>query len=72
MQNEKLQLIASIFKDSLTEVVPNDSSPLQHGKYYGGVYNGRKHMFSSEMIEHYSLERLEQIIKKQISYETTS
>lgn len=68
--NEKLKLISEIFSKPLVEVErPDMESPLlQHGKYYGGVYNGKKWMYSSQLIEKLSIERLEAFIKKQISY----
>lgn len=68
---QKLQLIAKIFTVMVQETAPNDSTlgklvPLQHGRFYGGVYNGRKFMYSSKMIEEMPLEKLEKFIKKQI------
>lgn len=64
---EKLKLIATLFNEPLSEKVAEtgDNVPLQHGNYYGGIYNKRKYLYSQIMIETLSLEKLEQIIKKQ-------
>lgn len=63
----KLKMIASLFTEPVQEKVEGgDNSPLQHGNYYGGIYNGRKYLYSKIMIETLSLEKLESIIKKQI------
>lgn len=75
MEN-KLQIIAKIFgraesEDSDPETLKDlPHAPLSHGKYYGGVYNGRKHMYSEIMIKTLSPEKLEAFIKKQIGYPT--
>lgn len=42
---------------------------LQHGKSYGGVYNGRRFLYSKRLIETLPIEKLESFIKKQINYE---
>lgn len=66
---EKIDMIAKIFLDPLNEDVVEDSplqTPIQHGKYYGGVYNGRKYMYSESMIETLSIDKLEAVIRKQI------
>lgn len=70
MTPEKLALIRSIFSKPLVEEGQRDmQSPLlQQGKYYGGVYNSKKYMYSSQLIEKMSLEKLERFIKKQISH----
>lgn len=66
---EKIALIHRIFASTLTENAPEDSppgAPLQQGKYYGGVYNGRKFMYSEQMLMLLTLEKLEAVIKKQL------
>lgn len=68
----KLALIKKIFSQVVTENSPSEKPvpniPLQHGKYYGGVYNGRKFMYSELMIQTMTIEKLETFIKKQIGY----
>lgn len=66
IMNEKLALIKTIFTSTVSEEA--ESTPLQDGKYYGGVYNGRKYLYSDKMISTLSIEKLESFIKKQISY----
>lgn len=65
---DKLKLVASIFSEPLSEKVDEtvDNVPLQHGNYYGGIYNGKKYMYSHLMIETLSIEKLERFIRKQI------
>lgn len=65
---EKIEMIAAIFSEPLQENVKDSpvNGPVQHGKYYGGVYNNRKYMYSESMIEALSLEKLEATIRKQI------
>lgn len=65
----KLELIKKIFSQIQTENAALEGPPIpiiQHGKYYGGVYNGRKFMYSEAMIGTLPIEKLEQIIKSQI------
>lgn len=74
--DEKLKVIQVIFSESKEEDAPIDvpedvRAPLSHGKYYGGVYNGRKYMYSEKLINTMTPERLELFIKKQIGYQTT-
>lgn len=73
--DEKLNIIRSLFGDTRTEDTPQDvpegvpiRAPLAHGKYYGGVYNGRKYMYAESLIAALSPERLEAFIKKQIGF----
>lgn len=68
--NDKLKLIQNIFSQVETEDAPRDEkSPLlQHGKYYGGMYNGKKFMYSSHLIEKMPIDKLERFIKQQIGY----
>lgn len=74
---EKLKIIRTIFGQEQvedTETTDNPvpkSLPIQHGKYYGGVYNGRKYMYSEHMIQTLSAEKLEAVIKNQIGYSVT-
>lgn len=68
---EKLAIIRAIFseateEDSNIDAPPN--APIVHGKYYGGVYKGRKYMYSDDMIRILSKEKLEATIKKQIGF----
>lgn len=75
---EKVNLIKSIFQEAVTENTGQDllgaaiaevtgkSTYTQHGKYYGGVYNGRKYFYSHQLLEALSLGKLEALIKKQI------
>lgn len=66
---EKLKLISLIFKDPLIERTEDEDLPaLQHGKYFGGIYKGKKYMYSEDMINLMSIEKLEVFIKKQIGY----
>lgn len=62
-------MIKTIFASPIQENVEGgDNTPLQDGKYYGGVYNGRKYLYSQLMIETFPIEKLEKVIKKQIGY----
>lgn len=63
---EKLALIKTIFTSTVSE--KSESTPLQDGNYHGGVYNGKKYLYSDKMISTLSLEKLESFIKKQIGY----
>lgn len=63
MTPEKEKIIAEIFKDPLQEDV---STPLQRGKYYGGVYNGKRFMYSDTLITSMSPEKLQSFIKRQV------
>lgn len=67
--DEKLKLVKKIFSEVREEESPDvpENVPIQSGKYYGGVYNGRKYMYSIGMIEKMSIEKLEAFIRKQIS-----
>lgn len=68
---KKTDLIASIFASPTQEVVKSgDNTPLQDGNYYGGIYNGRKYLYSEIMIKTLSLEKLESFIKKQINHDS--
>lgn len=63
----KLDMIAKLFSDPIEENVEKvDNAPLQEGKYYGGVYNGRKFLYSLLMIETLPADKLEQFIRKQL------
>lgn len=69
---DKLKMISSLFTDKVTESVPSEpgqSTPLRSGKYYGGIYNGRKYLYSEQMIQTLSIEKLESFIKKQMAYD---
>lgn len=75
---DKINLIKSIFSEVKTENVGLDllkaaiaevtgkSTYEQHGKFYGGVYNGKKHFYSEQLLEALSIEKLENLIKTQI------
>lgn len=63
---EKIVLINTLFGGSSTEENPNEDAVVKHGKYYGGVYNGRKFMYSDMMIRTLTKEKLEAFIRKQI------
>lgn len=66
---DKLKLIASIFSSTVTEKAEDEDLPaLRHGQYYGGIYNGKKYMYSDTMINSLTLEKLEKFIKGQIGY----
>lgn len=70
--HEKTDLIASIFANPTQEAVKSgDNEVLRDGNYYGGIYNGRKYLYSEIMIKTLTLEKLEPFIKTQIRYETT-
>lgn len=69
--DEKIKLIQSIFSGGLqTEESDSDGSPqlpiVQHGRFFGGVYNQKKYMYSEKMINDLSIEKLERFIKRQI------
>lgn len=67
---DKTDMIAGLFKSPVQETVQGgDNTPLQHGNYYGGVYNKKKYMYSQILIETLPIDKLESFIKKQISYE---
>lgn len=59
----KLDLIKKIFTTTLEEGA--ESTPMQEGKYFGGVYNGRKFLYSEQMLEALSIEKLETFIRRQ-------
>lgn len=74
----KLQLIRTIFSQTVEEKAekelqegekPGLFHALQHGKYYGGVYNNKKYMYSEKLIKTLPIEKLETFVKKQIGYE---
>lgn len=60
---QKLDLIKKIFTTTLEEEA--ESTPMQEGKYYGGVYNKRKFLYSEQMIQALSIEKLEAVIRRQ-------
>lgn len=65
--DKKLKMIRELFSDPIQEnVEKGDNTPMQEGKYYGGVYNGRKFLYSILMIETLPADKLEQFIKKQL------
>lgn len=70
--NEKIAIIRNIFADGFeTESegeadVPNAVGVIQHGGYYGGIHQGRKHMYSSHLIQTLSPEKLESFIRKDL------
>lgn len=73
--DEKLKIVAAIFGETRIEDTPEDvpegvpiRAVLAHGKYYGGVYNGRKYMYAESLVTSLSPERLEAFIKKQIGF----
>lgn len=61
---EKLALIKTIFTSTVSE--KSESTPLQDDNYHGGVYNGRKFLYSDKLIGTLSVDKLERFIKKQI------
>lgn len=61
---ENIQFIKALFSTPSAE--NSESTPLQDGRYYGGVYNGRKYMYSSKMLETLSPEKFQSFVKKQI------
>ena len=65
ISNDKKHIIATIFHDPLEQDVPV-SDPLQRGKYYGGVYLGRRYMYSETLIDSMTPQKLEAFIRKQI------
>jgi len=78
--NEKINLIKSIFTEAKIEHAGEDflsqaisevtgkSTYVQHGKYFGGWYNGKKYFYSEQLINHLPIEKLEKFIKSQINY----
>lgn len=65
---EKLEMIKGIFSEIKEETTPNapPNIPVEKGGYVGGVYNGRKFMYSKHMIESLPKDKLESFIRKQI------
>lgn len=67
-------MVRSIFSESIEEspeAVPSNM-PIKHGRYFGGIYNNRKYLYSESMIDILPIGKLESIIKKQIGYEKDS
>lgn len=77
---QKIELIKNIFTEATIENAGQDflsaaiaeltgrSTYVQHGKYYGGVYNGKKYFYSEQLVDGLSLEKLESFIKRQIGW----
>lgn len=71
---EKIAIIQKIFREGFETETPEEADAgvpgtvgiIQHGGYYGGVYQGHKHMYSSQMIESMPLEKLETFIRGQL------
>lgn len=70
---EKLDIIKGIFQEQYQtessgkpEGILGIFGLVQHGGYYGGMYEGRKHMYSTHMIERLSPEKLESFIRGQL------
>lgn len=72
--NEKIEMIRKIFNEEFSEEsgdeaeagVPGKIGIVQHGGYYGGIFNARKYMYSQHLIESLSIEKLESFIRNQI------
>ncbi len=70
--DEKIDLIKKIFTEDFTEedIGEIDKTPAREfvkmGRCYGGVYKGRKYMYSYHLIQSLSLEKLESFIRGQI------
>lgn len=66
---EKIAMIKSIFAKDFQQDA-GEGLPgifLNHGTSYGGLYGGRKYMYSAHMIESMPIEKLESFIKKQLA-----
>lgn len=75
--NEKIEIIKKIFSETYSDESAEEMEPgvkalgiMQHGEYYGGVYNGRKYMYSRQMIESMPEEKLESFIRGQLGIPT--
>lgn len=71
---EKLLMIENIFKEGYAKESIKDSDGgvlssigiLNRGTAYGGIYQGRKYLYSKDMIESMPIEKLEAVIRGQL------
>lgn len=63
------EFFASVENEAAVDEIPvteGQSTFIQKGNYYGGVYNGKKLMYSDILLRSFTPEKLQALIKNQL------